>query len=436
MKYLKIAKCVVMVSLCLFVSIGISIGQTAASEWRSISGASIDYTVEYPANDWTQRLITNKYDESGRLIEEHAQLFSKSRAVISIDIERVPETLELREWFDTHAEQFDVLPANVKSATVTTQELPALMFSYRSESGQSYDADYVIFKHNSFIFRISYLKADNGASESVFKHVLSTIELSRVSTQSFSIAEPGSEESPILVYSCGSHNDDCLCGASNPYPCCTNGGNCTWWAWDRACCNWDVALPSPWRDAKYWADDLAGNGYYVSSTPAANTIACREIGTWGHVAYVQSVSGSTVTVSEMGCDGWYNDRINTYDASYFTGGYIYQNPPVFTPPTLSSPANMAEFTKGLSNITFSWSAVAGASGYEIWIDNNSGFGSPETGYDNGLGDPWLNNGVVYTTSFSLTTSWQNQLAQNVYFWKVKVLGAGNDFFPAPGNSHC
>ena len=36
------------------------------------------------------------------------------------------------------------------------------------------------------------------------------------------------------VYQCGDQVDSCQCGAPNPYPCCDNGGNCTWMAWENA----------------------------------------------------------------------------------------------------------------------------------------------------------------------------------------------------------
>ena len=90
------------------------------------------------------------------------------------------------------------------------------------------------------------------------------------------------------------------------------------------------------------------------------------------------------------------------------------------PPTLSSPSNNAEHTKG-SSLSFSWSSVSNASYYEIWIDNNSGFGSPEVGLNNGASSNWVNNGIVSSNSFSLTTNMQNQLPQNVYYWKVRAL---------------
>jgi hypothetical protein len=90
------------------------------------------------------------------------------------------------------------------------------------------------------------------------------------------------------------------------------------------------------------------------------------------------------------------------------------------PPTLLNPDNNAEFTKGI-DITISWSTVSNASYYEIWIDNNDLFGSPEIGFNNGVSPNWLNNGIVSSNSFTLTSIWQNQLEQNLYYWKVRAL---------------
>lgn len=126
------------------------------------------------------------------------------------------------------------------------------------------------------------------------------------------------------VYQCGDQKDDCQCGMNDPYPCCDNGGNCTWWAWEAACCNWAVGLPG-WGNANQWAGnaDLDPN-YEVLSAPVVGSIACRVSGTYGHVAWVTEVNGSTITVTEENCCDTcnYGLRTHTYDASYFDGGFI------------------------------------------------------------------------------------------------------------------
>jgi hypothetical protein len=126
------------------------------------------------------------------------------------------------------------------------------------------------------------------------------------------------------VYECGGQKDDCKCGADDPYPCCSNGGNCTWWAWEAACCNWAKALPG-WGNANQWAGNAKAHpDYDVQSTPVVGSIACRQGGTYGHVAWVTKVNGSSIEVTEENCCGScnYGMRTWTYQASYFDGGFI------------------------------------------------------------------------------------------------------------------
>ena len=126
------------------------------------------------------------------------------------------------------------------------------------------------------------------------------------------------------VYQCGDQTDDCKCGADDPYPCCSNGGNCTWWAWEAACCNWAVALPG-WGNANQWVGNAAADpDYEVLTSPVVGSIACKVSGTYGHVAWVTAVNGSQITVTEenccTGCN--YGMRTYTYEASHFDGGFI------------------------------------------------------------------------------------------------------------------
>ncbi|MBU1239577.1 CHAP domain-containing protein, partial [Myxococcota bacterium] len=136
------------------------------------------------------------------------------------------------------------------------------------------------------------------------------------------------------VYSCGGVNDTCTCGAYNPYPCCDNGGNCTWYAWHSACCHWGMALPG-WGNANTWAQYAAANpNYEVLSSPVVGAIAARTLGTYGHVAFVVGVSGASITVEEENCctSCAAGVRTWTYDASYFDAGFIIPVGGVTPPP--------------------------------------------------------------------------------------------------------
>lgn len=128
----------------------------------------------------------------------------------------------------------------------------------------------------------------------------------------------------VAVYQCGDQKDDCKCGANNPYPCCDNGGNCTWWAWEAACCNWTVALPG-WGNANQWVGNAKLDpNYTVLGAPIVGSIACRVSGQYGHVAWVTAVNGGGISVTEENCCGNcnYGMRSHDYQASYFDGGFI------------------------------------------------------------------------------------------------------------------
>jgi len=77
-------------------------------------------------------------------------------------------------------------------------------------------------------------------------------------------------------------------------------------------------------------------------------------------------------------------------------------------PQLISPSNQS--TVNTPEITFDWSDVTGAIRYELFVDNNSGFGSPE------ISNQQL-TGLEYLTESQFTIS-ANWLSQNEYYWKV------------------
>ena len=134
----------------------------------------------------------------------------------------------------------------------------------------------------------------------------------------------------ISVVSCGGQYS-----SGNPYPCCGNGGNCTWWTWKQARDVWGVSLPG-WGNANTWASYARSAGYPVSSTPAVNTIGVSLSGATGlgHVVWITKVnSNGTVQVSEMNCNwGSGGVKYTTYYTSYFSGGFIYnKSTPTLTP---------------------------------------------------------------------------------------------------------
>lgn len=134
---------------------------------------------------------------------------------------------------------------------------------------------------------------------------------------------PDSEEPGIGFGPSSSLGPAPKCGSfaspANPYPCCTNGGNCTWFAWYKAEQAWRDQLPG-WHNPNGVILDVKGNiapgknatwieyarqaGYPISETiPSIDTIGVFNIGPVGHVAWVTGLDCATqqVQVEQMAC---------------------------------------------------------------------------------------------------------------------------------------
>lgn len=94
-------------------------------------------------------------------------------------------------------------------------------------------------------------------------------------------------------------------------------GYCTWYVASR------IPVPSNWGNANTWAYYAALSGWTVSSAPRVGAIAQTAAGYAGHVAIVESVSGDSVTISEMNATaGWGRVDTRTVPISSFEH-YIY-----------------------------------------------------------------------------------------------------------------
>lgn len=72
-------------------------------------------------------------------------------------------------------------------------------------------------------------------------------------------------------------------------------------AWRKAISGHPVG-PPPWGNAKDWPASARIRGYKVDTIPEVGSIICWTGGTYGHVAYVESVNGDWVTFSDY--NGW------------------------------------------------------------------------------------------------------------------------------------
>jgi surface antigen len=95
-------------------------------------------------------------------------------------------------------------------------------------------------------------------------------------------------------------------------------GQCTWYVASRVYVPWG-------GNAKAWLANAAAMGFKTSKTPAAGAIVVtNESRYYGHVAYVESVTASSITISEMNFVGWARKSVRVLDRdSGVIRGYVY-----------------------------------------------------------------------------------------------------------------
>lgn len=96
--------------------------------------------------------------------------------------------------------------------------------------------------------------------------------------------------------------------AGNTY----DSGYCTWYAKSRR-----PDLPNSLGNADTWVARASAQGLPTGSIPRVGAIGQQGM----HVVYVESVNGSTITISEMNYNGWGVKSSRTANASDFL--YIY-----------------------------------------------------------------------------------------------------------------
>lgn len=128
--------------------------------------------------------------------------------------------------------------------------------------------------------------------------------------------------------------------ANNPYPCCPNGGNCTWWAWHRSTAVFNSIYAgnnfptyASFGDAKTWANNARNYGFPVSSEPGSRTVGVNSwMSGYGHVFFNEILHWNQLVTSEMQCYSYYGPRWSViYDRWRANLGFIYPKPTWWKP---------------------------------------------------------------------------------------------------------
>lgn len=164
-----------------------------------------------------------------------------------------------------------------------------------------------------------------------------------------------------------------------------NWYECTRYAWGRAREKTGMSLTftqSTGRHGGEWGRLVTSN-FARGTTPQPNSIIVWRYGTYGHVAFVESVSGDTITISEANwaspTDGRYKGTIQLSRRTWMNrGAYVFSTFIYLTPPAPS-----ALWVSSLSSnaVSLAWLGAPGVSQYRIHISNSASGWNAVTGWD-------------------------------------------------------
>lgn len=178
-------------------------------------------------------------------------------------------------------------------------------------------------------------------------------------------------------------------------------GQCTWYAWGRAYEKTGTQLywgNGKYGDAKEWYTNAKNAGYDCDTTPRENSIAVWTGGKYGHVAFVEAVSGNVLYISEANRVSLnYSEGTIDLSTGYYTGtcgdsGHYKVDAPVgYIHLVSSSPS--ANFVYGIDTVSggpgsinlkgwlFNKNNITKSIQIHAYIDGGPGSGAPGYGID-------------------------------------------------------
>ena len=259
------------------------------------------WMMAYPAEDWTVTVSLDNQPLAPYVIRRQTVFFGPLRARIIVDVWTSERGVPLREWIERYHNY--VLAPDVELPSVTNAAVAGTtgFFVTSLPTFQSPAWLALVFRHDSEIYRLTYVASDWGSAYSIYRDMLATFRFIGESPGVTWLPDVPSE----FVTAMRLQGDANCCGYSspgNPYYC-YNCGNCTWWAWYKR-----PDLPWFSGNASNWCNAARSANLPTGSTPSPGAIAVFENVNppYGHVAYVEEVSGGSFRISEMwypsGCD--------------------------------------------------------------------------------------------------------------------------------------
>jgi len=271
------------------------------AEWQNYQDLDYGFTIAYPVG-WDYQVTIDQsipYSNPQAIIKRLT--FTGNEGVIDFDIWLARDLSQsmhsnLNEWMTWYSKTRYKIPVNA-NAKVAGDEAVA----FTEGSGSASPMLTVFFSDGDYVYRLWYSLTEYEAGLQLYQHMLDTLILSgrelsvaEIPNDVWNDAKKAAKESgvvnPLESSCCGYYS------SGNPFECCSNKGNCTWWIYY----NYGYV---PFRgDAGTWYSKVPDYpGWQRGSQPS---LWRPNIAWWsgspGHVAYLDNYTGGTsITISEM-----------------------------------------------------------------------------------------------------------------------------------------
>ncbi len=296
------------------------------TDWQWLEDPVYGYAIEFPDGGWEAEVTVEQpipFTNPEAILKRYT--FVGPEGLIDLDI-WLANGKEFGQWLEWYSKTRNQLPGTSPNATVTGY--PAMIFV---EDGVTVDMLTAFWGDGRYVFRLWYTITRNENGLQAFWHMLETFAYSSDTgmvgnTQIPESLKEDSREamknsemtSPLIEHCCGYYSP------TNPFPCCSDRGNCTWWVYYQY-------GGVPFRgDAGTWWGQVPNYPNWNRKAPPP-PIGKRSIAAYvtghpvfphGHVSYANSyLGGGSVMVSYM---GWCVNCGTTRTISvYEPTGYIF-----------------------------------------------------------------------------------------------------------------
>jgi surface antigen len=388
----------------------------APAGWLLFQNNTWQYSIHYPPNWTAAAVLTNSSASAMNVIRQRDELTGLAGAFVSIDVWQKSPATNLISWVNNNQGQMlafaEVTIPAATNAVISGQ--PALIIA-QPESGMSPGLMMAYIDAADRVLLVQYIAGDRGSALNVFETMLDSVTITPLSAALQNL--PKSIPPLTMPPTDAGHKGGSCVLAPNGDGCCghpqithwrcaadsitgEHKGNCVYWA---ALMRPDVGRAVGSGNANQWAKKAVTAGLDVDTTPRLGDIMVDEgLSVYGHVAYVISVSSTTVTVTEMNWCSTCPERSKVYSISgkkFIHGDYIGG-------PNLIAPTGQTTITQPI----YSWNDVEDTEDYLLNIFSSSGDLIYEKLYDE---QNICNQGLCSVTPPML-------LVNDTYVWKVQA----------------